>query len=86
MSLATFTKVQRLSSKGSLINFALSCPGEGKAIIFQLPYRRRSFSAHVLDGILQCKKVPFHLLLKLTFNLLLKLPFNLGRRSWPAST
>ena len=53
VGLASLSKVEGLAAEGSLVDFAVFCPREWQAIVFELPHRCRRFSAHVLYRILQ---------------------------------
>ena len=52
MSLATLAVFVRLSSKSSLVDLALGCPGEGHTVIFEFQNGGGGFTGHVVNGIL----------------------------------
>ncbi len=56
--LPALSKVQRLAAKGSLVDLALVCAGEGQPIILELYDSLWRLSAHVLDGVLRIS-IPF---------------------------
>ena len=52
VGLATLAEVRGLTSEGSLVNLTFAGSAEGHAVRLELTHSNRSFSGHVLDGVL----------------------------------
>ena len=52
ISLATFAEIERLPSKGALVDLPFVGAGERKAVVLELDDGGRGLAAHVLDGVL----------------------------------
>lgn len=55
--LTSFAKLERLPTKGTLVNLALLCSGERHAIVLKLNHSVGSFTTHIMNSVLVAEPI-----------------------------